>query len=171
MDLPRGLAGLGQRENLGQGGMDHSLGDQAVRLVCFPIVGEVAAHDALEIHPQIAVVVFVHEAGCGRARHDGAAFTGDVDAGAESLTPRMLEHDVDVVSARELPDLFAESLPFLGVLGGLVLPELVPLGRAIDDQVGSHGAHNLGLALVGNDTHGDSTTVQRVLGRVGAQAS
>ena len=83
----------------------------------------------------------------------------------------MLEHDVDVVSARELPDLFAESLPFLGVLGGLVLPELVPLGRAIDDQVGSHGAHNLGLALVGNDTHGDSTTVQRVLGRVGAQAS
>ena len=113
----------------------------------------------------------MHEAGCGRARHDGAAFTGDVDAGAESLTPRMLEDDVDVVSARELPDLLAESLPFLRVLGGLVFPELVPLGGAIDDEVGSHGAHDVGLALVGNDTHRNGATAQGVLGRVGAQAS
>ena len=105
------------------------------------------------------------------ARHDGAAFTGDVDAGAESLTPRMLEDDVDVVSARELPDLLAESLPFHRVLGGLVFPELVPLSGAIDDEVGSHGAHDVGLALVGNDTHRNGATVQGVLGRVGAQAS
>ena len=51
VDLVGGLAGVIEGEGLGDGGVDHALGDQAVGLVCLAVVGEVGADDALEGHP------------------------------------------------------------------------------------------------------------------------
>ena len=64
---------------------------------------------------------------------------------AEGLAARVLEDDVDVLAAGELADALAEALPLLRVLGVLVLPELVALGVAVDDQLGAHRAHDVGL--------------------------
>jgi hypothetical protein len=50
----------------------------------------------------------------------------------------VLEDDVRVLAAGELADPGTEPLPLLGVLGGLVLPELVALGGPVDDQLGPH---------------------------------
>ena len=86
------------------------------------------ADDALEVHPQVAVVVLVLEARRRRAGHDRAALARDVDARAERLPARVLEDDVGVVAAGQLADPGAEALPLLGVLVVLVTPELVALG-------------------------------------------
>src|SRR5262245_141611 len=74
--LERGLAGLLQRVHTGQCRMDLSLGDQAVRLPRLAVVGEVRADDALQVHPEVAVVVLVQEAARRRARDDRAAALG-----------------------------------------------------------------------------------------------
>src|SRR6266496_2348448 len=63
--VERGLPGLGQRVAARQGGVDQALGDQPVRLPGLPVVGEVRADDALEVHPEVAVVVLVPEAAGG----------------------------------------------------------------------------------------------------------
>src|SRR5215471_12769547 len=51
MHLVRRLSGLLQRERLGQRRVDQAAVDQAVGLPGFTVVGEVAPHDALEVHP------------------------------------------------------------------------------------------------------------------------
>ena len=117
----RGLAGLVQRVDHRQGRVDHALGDQPVGLPGLAVVGEVRADDPLEGHPQVAVVVLVHVARRGSAGDDRAAALGHVDRGAEGLAARVLEDDVHVLAAGQLPDPGAEPLPLLGVLGVLVL--------------------------------------------------
>src|SRR5664280_3178908 len=93
--------------------------DQVVGLPGLAVVGEVRADDALEAHPQIAVVVLVQEARGRRAGHDGAAPARDEDAGAEGLAAWVLEDDVGVLAAGQLTDLGAEAFPLTRVLGVL----------------------------------------------------
>src|SRR5690349_10670052 len=129
------------RVRLGQGGVDKPTVDEVVRLPGLAVVREVRADDALEVHPQVPVVVLVQVPGRRGAGDDGAALAGDVGAGAEGLASRVLEHDVDVLAPRELADAAPETLPLPLVLGGLVLPEPVALSGAlgaVDDQLGAH---------------------------------
>ena len=118
------------------------------------VVREVRADDALEVHPQVPVVVLVHVSGGRGAGDDGAALLGDVDTGAEGLTAGVFVDDVDVLAAGQLTDLLAKALPFLGVLGVLVLPELVALGVAVDDVLRAHGPADLGLFRAGRHRWG-----------------
>jgi hypothetical protein len=62
-----------------------------------------------------------------------------------TIVPPLREDDVDVVTTGERADLLAEALPLLRVLVVLVLPELVALGAAVDDQLGAHAVRELGL--------------------------
>ena len=135
------------------------------------VVRKVAAHDPLETHPEVPVVVFVHVAARGGAGGDGAALASDVDAGAEGLAPGMLEDDVGVIAAGELADSLAEPLPFARVLGVLVLPELVALGTAVDDELSAHRAAEIGLLGTRDDADRDRTAIDGVLGRIGAEAA
>ncbi len=128
--LVRGLAGLLQRVGLRQRRVDPAERDQPVGLPRLLVVGEVAADDPLEVHPEVAVVVLVQEAARGGAGDDGAAALGDVDAGAERLPAGVLEDDVRVLAAGQLADPLAEAAPLVRVLGLLVLPEPVALGGA-----------------------------------------
>src|SRR5215207_5619857 len=83
--LVRGLAGLPQVVRLRHGRVDLAEGDEAVGLPRLPVVGEVAADDPLEVHPEVAVVVLVLIAAGRGAGDDGAAALGHVDARAEGL--------------------------------------------------------------------------------------
>src|SRR6266545_2751330 len=139
--------------------MDTALGDQPVRLPGFAVVGEVRTDDPFQVHPEVAVVVLVHETRGGCAGHDGAAALGDVHAGAERLPAGVFEDDVRVVAAGELPDLRAEPLPLLRVLGVLVLPEPVVLGGAVDDQLRTHTAADVRLLGTGDHAHRDRAGV------------
>src|SRR4051812_21757191 len=116
--LPDVLHGV----DLGQGGVDQAAVDEPVGLPGLPVVGEVAADDPLEVHPEVAVVVLVHVAAGRGASDDDAALAHHVDRGAEGLPARVLEHDVDVVAPGQLADALAEPVPLLGVLVVLVLP-------------------------------------------------
>ncbi len=169
VDVIGGLTGLGERVDAGQGRVDQALGDQPVGLPRLAVVREVRPDYLLQVHPQVAVVVGVHEATRGRAGRDRPAASGDVHGRAEGLPPGVLEDDVGILTAGELADLLAEALPLLGVLGVLVGPEPVVLGGPVDHQVGAHPAHDLGFAWRGHDTHRDGATVQCQLGRVGAE--
>src|SRR5512144_552597 len=162
VDVPRGVAGLVQRVALGQRGVDEALRDEAVRLPCLPVVGEVRPDDPLEVHPQVPVVVLVPEPAGRGAGDDGAPALRDVHARPERLPPGMLEHDVRVL-AGELADPRAEALPLPGVLRLLVLPEPEPLRLAVDDQLGTHAPAELGLVVAGHDADGDRPTVERHL--------
>ena len=75
--------------------------DELVGLPRLAVVGEVRADDALEVHPQVAVVVLVHVARGRRARDDRAALARDVDRGAERLAA-----ELDLMESE-----IAESLP------------------------------------------------------------
>src|SRR3954469_2525114 len=165
-----GLADLGHRIDLGQGGVDQALVDEPVGLPGLLVVGEVGADDPFEVHPQVAVVVGVHVAAGGGAGDDGAALLGHVDECAKGLPAGVFEDDVDVVAAGQLPDLLAQPLPLLGVLGVLVAPEPVALGGAVDDQLGAHLPHDVGLLRAGDHADRDRAAVERHLGGVGAQA-
>src|SRR5512135_3874417 len=145
------LPGLVQRVDAGQRRVDQAALDEPVGLPRLPVVREVGADDPLEVHPQVAVVVLVEEAAGGGTGHDRATAPGDVHRGAERLPARVLEDDVDVVAAGQLADPLAEPLPFLRVLGLLVLPEPVALGAAVDDQLGAHPPADLGLLRGGDD--------------------
>ncbi len=169
MDVVGGLPGLGQWVHPGEGRMDQTLGDQSVGLPRLAVVREVRSDHALEVHPQIAVVIGVQEAAGGGAGHDRPAAPGDVDGGAEGLPPGMLEDDVGVLAAGEFPDLLAEALPFLRVLGVLVLPEPVVLLGPVDHQLGAHAVHDLGLAGGGDDADRDRAAVEGHLRGVGTE--
>ena len=156
--LESGLSGLVEREGLAQHRMDHALGDHAVGLVGLAVVGEVAADDLLEVHPEVAVVVLDVEARGRRARDDHAAALGDEHRRAHGGPTGVLEHDVDV-TADELTDLLAEAQPLLRVLGVLIGPEPVALGAPVDDRLffageacsthdysTAHGAYRTGIA-------------------------
>ena len=149
------LAGLLKWEGLAQSRMDHALLDEPVGLIRLLVVSEVRANDALQVHPEVAVVVLVHVAGGRGTGGDGAALLRDVDTGSKRFAARVLVDDVDVLAARELTDLLAEALPFLRILGVLVLPELVALCVAVDDVLRTHGAADVGLLGGGHHTHRD----------------
>ena len=161
--VERGLADLGQRVGPRQGRVDHPLRDQPVGLPGLAVVGEVGADDPLEVHPQVAVVVLVHEARGRRAGDDRAALARGVHAGTEGLAARVLEDDVDVLAAGQLADVGAETPPLPRVLGPLVLPEPVAGLGAVDDQLGAHPAADLGLLVAGDHADRDRAAVERVL--------
>src|SRR4051794_37639653 len=73
VDVVRRLTRLLHRVDPRQRRVDVALGDQAVGLVRLAVVREVRADDALEVHPEVAVVVLVQEAGGARAGDDRAA--------------------------------------------------------------------------------------------------
>ena len=66
------------------------------------VVGEVRRDDALQLHPQVAVVVLDHVAAGSGAGDDLAAALGDEHRGAHRRTARVLEHDVGAVSYTHL---------------------------------------------------------------------
>ncbi len=166
-----GQAGLGEREDPRQRGVDHASADEPVGLPGFAVVGEVRPDDALEVHPQVAVVEPVLVAGGGGAGDDGAAAPGHVHARAEGLPARVLEDDVGVVPTGQLADVTAEAPPLAGIGRVGVLPEAVPLGRAVDDEFGAYGADQVGLVRTGHHAHRDATTVEHELGGVRAEAA
>src|SRR4051812_13074006 len=170
MHVVRRLAHLCHRVRLRQRGVDPALGDQPVGLPGLAVVREVRADDALEVHPEVPVVVLVHEPARRGAGDDRAALAGGVDRGPERLPARVLEDDVDVLSAGQLADPLAEPAPLGGVLGLLVLPEPVVLGAPVDDQLRPHPPADLGLVVAGDHAHRRRATVERELGGVAAEA-
>src|SRR3954452_8363344 len=167
----RRLPGLLHRVHTGQCRMDLPLGDQPVRLPRLAIVREMRADDLFQAHPEVPVVVLMEESTGRCARHHGSSLPRHVDAGAERLPARVFEHDVGVVPAGQLADAGAESLPLLRVLGDVVLPELVTLRIAIDDQLGAHLPADLGLLFAADHADRGRAAVQRELGGVGAEAA
>src|SRR4051812_1216075 len=99
--------------------MHLALTDRTVRLPRLPVVGEVAALQGLEVHPEVAVVVLDHEATRRGARDDHPAPLRDEHRGPHRLTTGVLEHDVDAASAVQLTDLLAEPAPLPRVLFGV----------------------------------------------------
>src|SRR4051794_23603166 len=89
--LPRGLGGLLLGVRPGEGGVDAAQAHQPVRRPRLAVVGEVAADDPFQVHPQVPVVVLVQVPAGGGAGDDGAAALGDEDAGTEGLPARVLE--------------------------------------------------------------------------------
>src|SRR5665811_1701916 len=61
VDVVRRLPDVDQGIRLAQGGVDEPAVDQVVGLPRLAVVGEMRADDALEAHPQVAVVVLVQE--------------------------------------------------------------------------------------------------------------
>src|SRR4026209_2672351 len=80
--VERGLADVLERVAPRQGRVDHALVDQPVGLPRLAVVREVRADDPLEVHPQVAVVVLVHEAAGRGAGHDRAALARGINPGA-----------------------------------------------------------------------------------------
>src|SRR4051794_8597243 len=64
---------------------------------------------------------------------------------------------------------FPRPLPLLRVLGGLVAPEPVALGGAVDDALRAHRPADLGLLLAGDDAPGVRAAVEGELRGVGPQ--
>src|ERR1044071_10299559 len=151
--------------------MDLPLGDQAVRLPRLAVVREVRADDVLQVHPQVTVVVLMHEPARRRAGDDRAALARHEDARAEGLLAGVLEHDVRVLATGQLADARAETLPLLGVLVVLVLPEPVALRVAVDDQLRAHLAADLRLLRARHHTDRRRAAVQRELRRVRAETA
>src|SRR5581483_11846416 len=94
VDLQRRLARLLEGVDGRQDGLDLALADQPVRLPGLPVVGEVAALDGLEAHPQVPVVVLDHVARGGGAGDDRAAPAGHEDRGPHGVAAGVLEDDV-----------------------------------------------------------------------------
>src|SRR5262249_10259161 len=134
------------------------------------VVGKMRSDDALERHPQVAVVVLVPVAGGRCAGHDCAAAAGYVDGCAEGLASGMFEDDVRVLTAGELANPCAEPLPLVRLLFALA-PELKTLGMAVDDQLGTHRPADVRLLSGRHDAYRRRTSVEDVLRRVTAQAS
>src|SRR5581483_10315825 len=170
VDLQRRLAGLLQRVDGGEDGLDLALADEAVGLPGLPVVGEVAALDGLEAHPQVPVVVLDHVARRGGAGDDRAAPAGHEDRGAHGVAAGVLEDDVGV-AAGQLPDAAAEAAPLGRVLGALVLPETVALGLAVDDVLDAELVHELDLLRGGDHGHRGAAPVEDVLAGVAAEAA
>ncbi len=105
------------------------------------------------------------------AGDDRAALAGDVHGGAEGLAARVLEDDVDVLAAGEFADALAEALPLLRVLGVLVLPELVALGVAVDDRLGTHRPADVRLLLAGDHADRVGPARERELRGVRAESA
>src|SRR5215475_13477645 len=151
--------------------MDRAARDQPVRLPRLAVVREVRSDDPLEVHPEVPVVVLVKESGCGSAGDDRAAALGDVDADAERVAARVLEHDVRIFAAGEFSNALAEAAPFVGVLRDLVLPEREAFGIAIDHKVRTHPATEVRLLGAGYHAHGCRTAVERELSGVRAESA
>src|SRR4051812_38173006 len=152
VDLQRRLAGLLERVDGGEDRLHLALADEPVGLPGLPVVGEVAALDGLQAHPQVAVVVLDHVARGGGAGDDRAAPAGDEDRGAHGVAAGVLEDDVGV-AAGQLPDALAEAAPLGRVLGALVLPEAVALGLAVDDVLHAELVHQGDLLRRGHHGH------------------
>src|SRR6476469_8617639 len=103
----------------------------------------------------------MQEAAGGSTGDDRATAPGHVHGGTERLLARVLEHDVDVLTAGQLPDPFTETPPFLGVLPRLVDPELVAVDAPVDDRLGSHVPADARLGGVGHHAHRVGTAVER----------
>src|SRR5690606_12742412 len=110
--------------------------------------------DALQLHPQVTVVVLDHVAGGRGAGDDRAATLGDEHRGAHGRAPGVLEDDVGIL-AGERADLLAEPPPLPLVLGVLVGPELVALFATIDHTLAAHRLQE--LHPVGRGHHADRT--------------
>src|SRR4029453_6059992 len=120
---------------LGQSWMNQAFCNQPVCLPGLAVVGEVGADDAFEVHPQVAVVVLVHEARGGRTADDGSALASDERAGAERFTAGMFEDDVGILACGQFTNPGPQPTPFALVLRGRVLPELVCLRLPVGDEI------------------------------------
>src|SRR5581483_9756565 len=168
VDLQRRLARLLQRVDGREDGLDLAVADQPVGLPGLPVVGEVAALDGLQAHPQVPVVVLDHVARRGGAGDDRAAPPGHEHRGAHRVAAGVLEDDVGV-AAGQLPEALSEPAPLCRVLGALVLPEAVALGLAVDNVLDAELVHELDLLRRGDDRHRRAAAVQHVLAGVAAE--
>src|SRR4029450_46720 len=168
--LRRRLTRLVERVYDRQRRVDLALPHEPVGVPCLAVVREVAALEGLEHHPEVPVVVFDRVPGRRRARDDHPAPLADEHRGAHRLTARGLEPDGGI-SARELTDLLAEAAPLARILGVLVLPELVPLGLAVDHVLDAHLVEQRRPLRRRHHTDGCTASVHDVLRRVRADAA
>src|SRR5690606_20984803 len=145
--------------------VDHAEAHEAVDLDGLVVVEPVRADDALEPHPQEAVVVLVPVPGGRPARDDLPAALGDVHRRAERLPAEVLEHDAGVL-ADEAADRLAQDPPGLGVPEPL-LAELQLV--AVDDVLAALRADDLRLLLGRHDGDGDAPAVLHQLRRERAE--
>ena len=111
---------------------------------------EMRALDALLPHPDVARIEGDVVAGGAGAEHHHAAALHDEARHRERLLARMLEHDVDVALAGDVPDRLAELARFLGpvvVFGRVHLRHLAPALEvlAVDDALGAEIEHVVGF--------------------------
>ncbi len=136
---------------------------------------EVRALDALLPHPHIAGVESDVVAGGAGAEHHHAAALHHQARYRERRLAGMLEHDVYVALAGDVPDRLAELAGFLGPLGifrrihrGHLAPALEIL--AVDHALGAEAEHVVALALVRDDADRVSAGRGRKLHAEHAQA-
>jgi hypothetical protein len=132
----------------------------------------VAADDALEVHPQVAVVVLVLVAAARPARHDHAAAPGHERGDADGGPADVVEHHVRVLAdggADGLAEPFARRDRLLRRAGRAVAaqPDLV----AVDDDVAAEPAQRGGLAPGADDPDRDAAGGLDELHRVRAEAA
>src|SRR3954467_11732486 len=110
VNAPGRLARVLQRVHGRQERLDAPLADEPVGRPGLVVVGEVRRDEALQLHPEVAVVELDHVARGGGARHHGAAPLAHEDRRAHCLAAGVLEHDVGVV-ADQAADVLAEAAP------------------------------------------------------------
>src|SRR5699024_12118536 len=125
--------------------MDQALIDQPVCLPRLAVIREMRALNILQVHPQVPVVIFVHEARSRGTCDDRPALARHEYRSAEGFASRMLEDDIGVFAAGEFPDFLAEAPPLAGILSGVVFPESIVFGTPVDDEIGAHGTGAIGL--------------------------
>ncbi len=103
-------------EDLGHAGVDPPVDHELVRRARLLEMGEMRALHALLPHPDIAGVEGDVEARGAGAEHHHAATLGDETGDREGRLARMLEDDVDILLASDVPDRLAELASFLGPL-------------------------------------------------------
>src|SRR3954463_532854 len=153
------MRNLGPRKYFAHAGVDAAIYYELVCRRSLLEMGEMRTLDALLPHPDITRVESDVVAGGPRAEHHHAAALHHQAGDREGRLARMLEHDVDVALAGDVPDRLAELAGFLDpgvVFRRADCGHLSPAGEilAVDDALGAQLHHVIALALIRDDADG-----------------
>src|SRR6476646_4578815 len=153
------MRNLGPRKYFAHAGVDAAIEHELVCRRSLLEVGEMRALDALLPHPDITRVESDVVAGGPGAEHHHAAALHHQAGDGEGRLARMLEHDVDVALAGDVPDRLAELASFLDpgvVFRRADCGHLSPAGKilAVDDALRAQLPHVIALALIRDDADG-----------------
>src|ERR1051326_3671814 len=144
------------REHFAHAGIDAAVEHELIGGARLLQVREVRTLDALLAHPDVARIEGDVVAGCTGAEDHHPAALDHQRGDRERLLARMLEHDVDVALAGDVPDRLAELARFLDphvVFGRADFGQLAPAGEvfAVDPALGAELHHIFAFGGVRHD--------------------